>query len=114
MWQLWRSFLQLKRIPAEDELSASSQNLIWWTEGVEQAVVSILNGHSRRMKLGWHIIRNPDQNELRDAHLDRDQLESIFFRSQSPWNGIDKANVGIDFAMSSEGHPLVVDQEGIS
>lgn len=65
-------------------------------KGCEPAVTSIVNGHSRLMKLGWHIIRNPGQQELRDALLDRDQLEMNFFRTRAPWNNIDKSKVGID------------------
>lgn len=65
-------------------------------KGAEPTVTSIVNGHSRLMKLGWHIIRNPGQKELRDVKLDRGQVEADFFRAIAPWNSIDKSKVGID------------------
>lgn len=65
-------------------------------KGAEPAVISILNGQSRPMKLGWHVIRNPGQKQVADTCLDRGHLESMFFRSQTPWNSIDPSKAGID------------------
>ncbi|KAI7225764.1 dynamin GTPase [Hortaea werneckii] len=44
--------------------------------GAEPAVVSILNGHSRVMKLGWYIIRNPVGIESLRCRL-KDILSSL-------------------------------------
>jgi hypothetical protein len=49
-------------------------------------VLDLLTGRARRMKLDWHIIRNPGQKELQDVLIDRGSLEADFFRSVEPWN----------------------------
>lgn len=64
--------------------------------GAESRVLDLLDGRTRAMKLGWHMIRNPGQLELSDKQLDRDALETDFFRSRVPWNSIDKEKVGIN------------------
>lgn len=64
--------------------------------GAESGVVDLLEGRARPMKLGWHIIRNPGQKELQDMSIDRDDLETSFFRSSTPWSSIDKRKVGIN------------------
>lgn len=64
--------------------------------GAEPKVVEMVEGRARPMKLGWHIIRNPGQQELKDATLHRGDLEMDFFRSQTPWDGIEKDKVGVD------------------
>ncbi|KAK4610262.1 Interferon-induced GTP-binding protein Mx1 [Fulvia fulva] len=65
-------------------------------KGAESHVVNLMDGRSRSMKLGWHMIVNPGQKELSDTELDRTSLEDSFFRSTSPWNLIDKDKVGIN------------------
>ncbi|KXT07931.1 hypothetical protein AC579_6692 [Pseudocercospora musae] len=65
-------------------------------KGAEPRVVDLVDGRTRPMKLGWHIIRNPGQMEMADTRLDRDALEANFFRSQAPWSTIEKDKVGID------------------
>nr|OQO32491.1 hypothetical protein B0A51_00900 [Rachicladosporium sp. CCFEE 5018] len=63
--------------------------------GAESGVVALLEGRARRMKLGWHITRNPGQKELQD-NMDRGVLEADFFRSCVPWSSVDKDKVGVD------------------
>ncbi|KAK6401745.1 hypothetical protein LTR95_019149 [Oleoguttula sp. CCFEE 5521] len=63
--------------------------------GAESGVIALLEGRARRMKLGWHITRNPGQKELQD-NMDRGVLEADFFRSCVPWSSVDKDKVGID------------------
>lgn len=65
-------------------------------KGAESRVIGLLEGHTRPMKLGWHVVRNPGQMEMSDRELDRNSLEAGFFRSQAPWNSIDQEKVGID------------------
>ncbi|EME80001.1 uncharacterized protein MYCFIDRAFT_141872 [Pseudocercospora fijiensis CIRAD86] len=65
-------------------------------KGAEPRVIDLVDGRARPMKLGWHIIRNPGQMEMADTGLDRGALEANFFRSQAPWNTIEKDKVGID------------------
>lgn len=65
-------------------------------KGAESGVVDLVEGRTRPMKLGWHIIRNPGQRELQDTTVDRGGLEAAFFRSSAPWSSIEKGKVGID------------------
>jgi len=65
-------------------------------KGAESGVLDLLKGRTRRMKLEWHIIRNPGQKELQDASIDRGSLETDFFRSSEPWSTVDKQRVGIN------------------
>ncbi|KXS94723.1 hypothetical protein AC579_9202 [Pseudocercospora musae] len=65
-------------------------------KGAESGVVDLVEGRTRPMKLGWHIIRNPGQKELQDVTIDRGGLEAAFFRSSVPWSSIEKDKVGID------------------
>jgi hypothetical protein len=65
-------------------------------KGTESRVVDLLEGRTRVMKLGWHMIRNPGQMEMFDKDLDRSTLEKEFFRHQAPWNKLEKDKVGVD------------------
>lgn len=65
-------------------------------EGTEPKVIDLVEGRARVMKLGWHIVRNPGQQQLTDTSLDRRDLESDFFRSQAPWKTISADKVGIE------------------
>jgi hypothetical protein len=65
-------------------------------KGAEQGVIDILAGRTRRMKLDWHIIRNPGQKELQNPTMDRGALEADFFRSHEPWSSIGKDKAGIN------------------
>ncbi|KAK3074249.1 hypothetical protein LTR53_003472 [Teratosphaeriaceae sp. CCFEE 6253] len=65
-------------------------------KGAEHGVLNLLEGRTRVMKLGWHIIRNPGQKELQDKALKRGDLEATFFRTSAPWNTIDKDKVKIE------------------
>ena len=64
--------------------------------GAETRVLDLIEGRSRVMKLGWHAVRNPGQQELVDASIDRDDLEVQFFRTQKPWNSIPTDQAGIE------------------
>lgn len=65
-------------------------------KGAESGVIAILDGRARRMKLEWHVIRNPGQKELNDATIDRSSLEENFFRSCEPWSSVAKEQTGIN------------------
>ncbi|GIZ42843.1 hypothetical protein CKM354_000609600 [Cercospora kikuchii] len=64
--------------------------------GAESSILDLVEGRTRQMQLGWHIIRNPGQKELKDASVIRGDLEATFFRSTAPWNGVEKEKVGIE------------------
>jgi muramidase (phage lysozyme) len=59
-------------------------------------VVELLKGRTHPLRLGWHIVRNPGQQQLSDSILDRDGLEQNFFCTVSPWNKVEKDKVAIE------------------
>lgn len=65
-------------------------------EGAEPTVMQLLENRVRRMKLGWHIIRNPGQKELSEKDMHRDHREMTFFRDKAPWKDLRKDLVGIE------------------
>lgn len=65
-------------------------------DGAEASVVELLEGRVRPTKLGWRVTRNPGQNQLSDKEVDRDFIETNFFRTEKPWNSLDEGLVGID------------------
>ncbi|KAK7212354.1 hypothetical protein V2G26_019532 [Clonostachys chloroleuca] len=64
-------------------------------EGAEGGILNVINGKSHRLKLGWHLVRNLGQRELRDKANSRGSLEDKFFKTKAPWNTVDKAKVGV-------------------
>lgn len=59
-------------------------------------LAALLDSHTRRMKLGWPLIRNPGQKELQVRGVDHYDLEAEFFHSCEPWSSIEKDKVGAD------------------
>ncbi|VUC37095.1 unnamed protein product [Clonostachys rosea] len=64
-------------------------------EGAEGDILDVMNEKSHRLKLGWHLVRNLGQRELKDKTSSRGSLEDRFFKTKAPWNKIDKAKVGV-------------------
>ncbi|CAH0046282.1 unnamed protein product [Clonostachys solani] len=64
-------------------------------DGAEGGVLNVMNGKSHRLKLGWHLVRNLGQRELKVMPTSRGSLEDKFFKTKAPWNAIDKARVGV-------------------
>ena len=64
--------------------------------GAEDRVIDLLQGRTHRLRLGWHVVRNPGQQQLLDHSLDRGKLEQKFFNTVSPWNKVEKDKVGIE------------------
>ena len=65
-------------------------------QGAEPRVIDLVEGRARVMKLGWHVVRNPGQQQLSNSSLNRQSLEVDFFRSKAPWKTISSENVGIE------------------
>lgn len=63
--------------------------------GAELSVVDLVEGRSRQMRLGWHIIRGLGQKELQRKALNRGELETFLFLSEVPWSAIDNHRAGI-------------------
>ncbi|CAH0019345.1 unnamed protein product, partial [Clonostachys rhizophaga] len=64
-------------------------------DGAEGGILNVMNGKSHRLKLGWHLVRNLGQKELKVMPTSRGSLEDKFFKTKAPWNTIDKAKVGV-------------------
>ncbi|KAK0247421.1 hypothetical protein LTS09_017455 [Friedmanniomyces endolithicus] len=63
--------------------------------GTEPRVVDLIEGRTRPMKFGWHVVRNPGQQQISDPSINRHEIELNFFRTKSPWNDIAEDQVGI-------------------
>lgn len=64
-------------------------------KGAENAVMDLVEGRKHQLTLGWHLIRNPGQQESSDPTTNRHALEVTFFNSRAPYNALDKDKVGI-------------------
>lgn len=64
--------------------------------GAEDAVIDLIAGRRQRLKLGWHLLRNPGQAELLDGSRTRNAIEKEFFAMAAPWNSLDKSKVGVE------------------
>jgi hypothetical protein len=64
-------------------------------KGAENAVIELIEDKRHRLKLGWHLLRNPGHAELLDPSQTRGAVEEAFFKNVSPWDSLDKEKVGI-------------------
>jgi hypothetical protein len=64
-------------------------------KGAEKNVIDLVEGKKHQLRLGWHVLRNPSQDDLDKRVTDRDARERRFFAGQSPWNSLDGERVGI-------------------
>lgn len=64
-------------------------------EGGESAIVDIIEGKSHPLNLGWCVVRNSGQQQLKDSSEERHARENSFFATTSPWKGLAKDKVGI-------------------
>ena len=64
-------------------------------KGAEAHIIDLLQGRRANGKLGWSMVRNLGQQELKDPKTNRQSLEENFFRFKEPWNKIDKDRVGV-------------------
>ncbi|KAL8876868.1 MAG: hypothetical protein Q9198_005007 [Flavoplaca austrocitrina] len=53
-------------------------------KGAEKDVIDLVEGSKHQLKLGWYILRNAGQVELRNPVADRHATERGFFAGQSP------------------------------
>jgi replication fork clamp-binding protein CrfC len=63
--------------------------------GVEVDVMDLINGQRHMLALGWHLVRNPGQQEMSDPEMSEDAPEGTFFANKHPWNLLEKDKVGI-------------------
>lgn len=64
-------------------------------KGSEDAVISLVEGNTHQLRLGWHILKNPGQAALKSALQGRNESEMEFFTKVHPWSTLDKDKVGI-------------------
>jgi hypothetical protein len=64
-------------------------------KGAEGSVLDLLEGKRHKLTLGWCVVRNLGQRELRSQSLDRGAREMEFFRDTAPWDTLDKDKVGV-------------------
>lgn len=64
-------------------------------KGAEANVIDIIKGKRMQVKLGWVIVRNLGQSELREGVTRRDAAEREL-RMKYPWNAVDCEDFGID------------------
>ena len=64
--------------------------------GAEHNVVNLITGHEHQLRLGWHLLRNAGQSELANSIEVRQQAETDFFSTESPWKDLAKDKVGIN------------------
>ena len=64
-------------------------------EGAEPAIMDIVEGRSHALNLGWCIVRNSGEKQLKDSTAERHAREKLFFTSEAPWNKLPKDRVGI-------------------
>ncbi|KAK4905113.1 hypothetical protein LTR49_025541 [Elasticomyces elasticus] len=65
-------------------------------KGTEPGIMALVEGRADKLKLGWHLVRNPGQSDLNDITFDRLHPEKEFFRSKAPWSALDFEKVGMD------------------
>ena len=66
-------------------------------KGAEQSIVDLVEGKRDKLGLGWLVVRNPGQQQVKDKDAtDKRELEKAFFKSEEPWNKLDKDRVGVD------------------
>ena len=64
-------------------------------EGAKSAIVDIIEGKTHALNLGWCVVRNSGQQQLKDSSAERHAREKLFFTSMVPWNELAKDRVGI-------------------
>ncbi|KAL8969301.1 MAG: hypothetical protein Q9183_002068 [Haloplaca sp. 2 TL-2023] len=64
--------------------------------GAEQGILDIMQGISHKLNLGWCMVRNPGQQDVKKDDFDRHASEKAFFKNNSPWTKLDKDRVGVD------------------
>lgn len=64
-------------------------------KGTEDDIANVIKGNDHELKHGWYMVKNPNQQELRNTTLDREALEAELFSETEPWNSLPKDQLGI-------------------
>ena len=63
-------------------------------EGAEPAIMDIIEGKSHALNLGWCVVRNSGQQQLKDFSAERYAREKLSFTSMAPWHELANDRVG--------------------
>lgn len=63
--------------------------------GAETPVMELIEGKRHKLSLGWCLVRNPGQKELKNQTTNRNATERAFFQNKAPWSSLDKDRVGV-------------------
>lgn len=64
-------------------------------KGAHHRVNDLIEGKSHPLALGWSMVRNPGQEDLKDESRDRHAEEKAFFKTDSRFNKLPADRVGI-------------------
>ncbi|KAL8718451.1 MAG: hypothetical protein Q9225_004417 [Loekoesia sp. 1 TL-2023] len=65
--------------------------------GAEQNIIDLIEGKRDKLGLGWSVVRNPGQQQIKGGEaVDRQEAEKLFFATKEPWNKLEKDRVGVD------------------
>ena len=64
-------------------------------KGAEHNVVNLITDREHPLRLGWHLLRNAGQSELKNSIESRQQAETDFFNTVAPWKDLARDRVGI-------------------
>ena len=64
-------------------------------KGAEVSVLELIEGKKHKLNLGWCLVRNPGQKQLLNNDVGRIDIEEGFFRTEKPWDSLNKERVGI-------------------
>ncbi|KAL8647377.1 MAG: hypothetical protein Q9226_006455, partial [Calogaya cf. arnoldii] len=66
-------------------------------KGAEDNVLDLIQGTTHTLSLGWCMVKNPGQQDLkRGEDFDRHASEEAFFSSHEIWSKVEKDKVGVD------------------
>ncbi|KAL8734518.1 MAG: hypothetical protein Q9166_001418 [cf. Caloplaca sp. 2 TL-2023] len=65
-------------------------------KGAEGNVLDLMRGVWHKLSLGWCMVKNPGQQDLkREEDFDRHAAEQAFFKNEAPWQSLPKDRVGV-------------------
>ena len=65
-------------------------------KGAEQEIIKIIEGKTHTLNLGWCVVRNSGQKELKESTIERHTREKTFFATEEHWKTIAKDRAGIE------------------
>ncbi|KAL8807243.1 MAG: hypothetical protein Q9200_004740 [Gallowayella weberi] len=66
-------------------------------EGAEDNILNLLQGTTHTLSLGWYMVKNPGQQDLkRGDDFDRHAAEKAFFKNHAIWSKVEKDKVDVD------------------